>query len=80
MPCGMCSMLSNPQVAAATSAAQGALAPQPCSAVTNAPWVPGSPTVLIANQPAVSNSCQLMCMWGGVITVSYPGQSTVTIP
>ena len=78
-PFGMCSTLSNPQVAAATSAAQGVLTPQPCIPVTTGPWMPGSPTVLIANQPAVSNSCQLMCMWGGTITVSNAGQSTVTV-
>jgi hypothetical protein len=43
MPFGMCTTLSNPQVAAATSAAQGVLTPQPCIPVTTAPWTPGSP-------------------------------------
>ena len=76
-PFGMCTTLSNPQVAAATSAAQGVLTPQPCVPVTSAPWSPGSPTVMIGNQPALTNTCQLMCMWGGAITVSNAGQTTV---
>lgn len=79
-PFGVCTSLANPQVAAATSAAQGVLTPQPCIPMTTGPWMPGCPTVLIANQSAVSSSCQLMCAWGGVITVSYPGQSTVMVP
>ncbi len=80
MPFGMCITLSNPQVAAATSAALGVLTPQPCMPITTAPWTPGSPTVLIAGNPALNNSCTLMCNWAGVISVSSPGQQTVNIP
>jgi hypothetical protein len=36
--------------------------------------------VMIANMPALNNSCTLNCMWGGVITISNPGQTTVMIP
>jgi hypothetical protein len=77
MPFGMCTTVSNPAVAAATSAAMGVLTPQPCIPVTPAPWTPGSPTVLIGNMPALNNTCTLNCMWGGVITVSNAGQQTV---
>jgi hypothetical protein len=80
MPFGMCITLSNPQVAAATSAALGVLTPQPCIPVTTAPWVPGSPTVMIGNKPALNSSCKLMCNWGGVISVSSPGQFTTNVP
>lgn len=76
-PFGMCMSMSNPQVAAMTAAAMGVLTPQPCQPVIPGPWVPGSPTVLVAGQPALTNSCQLMCAWGGVITISVPGQFTV---
>ncbi|MAS38347.1 MAG: hypothetical protein CL610_30400 [Anaerolineaceae bacterium] len=79
LPFGMCTTLSNPQVAAATSAAQGVLTPQPCIPVTSSPWTPGSSRVMIGNQPALHNSCQCMCMWGGVITVTSPGQFTVNV-
>jgi hypothetical protein len=77
LPFGMCSSPSNPTVAAATAAALGVLTPMPCVPVTVAPWVPGVPTVLIGNMPAVDNNCKLMCSWGGVIQVVSPGQFKV---
>jgi hypothetical protein len=77
LPFGMCQSLANPTVAAATAAALGALTPMPCVPVTAAPWVPGVPTVLIGNMPAVDSNCKLMCNWGGVIQVISPGQFVV---
>lgn len=79
MPFGMCTTLSNPQVAAATSAAMGVLTPQPCIPVIPAPWVPGSPTVLIGKKPALTPTSQCMCTWGGVIKIINPGQQTVMV-
>lgn len=72
MPFGMCSSIANPTVAAATAAALGALTPMPCIPVIPAPWVPGSPTVLIGGKPALNNSCSLMCAYGGVIKIQSP--------
>ena len=80
MPFLMCSSPANPTVAAATAAALGVLTPMPCIPVIPAPWVPGSPTVLIGGQPAVNDSCQLMCAYGGVISVKNPGQTTINVP
>jgi hypothetical protein len=74
MPFGMCMSMANPQVAAATAAAQGVLTPQPCIPVTTAPWVPGSPMVLIKGQPALNETSKCMCNWAGVITITNPGQ------
>ncbi len=79
-PFGMCSSPANPAVAAATAAALGVLTPMPCVPVTPAPWTTGSPTVLIANLPALNNSSKLMCVWGGVIQIVSPGEFTVMIP
>lgn len=79
-PFGMCSSLSNPTVASATTAALGVLTPMPCVPVTTAPWAPGAPTVMIGNQPALDNNCKLMCNWGGVIQIVSPGQTTVQVP
>jgi hypothetical protein len=79
MPFGMCTTLSNPQVAAATAAAFGVLTPQPCIPVTTAPWTPGSPTVLVNKKPALNSTCKLMCSWGGVIQIVNAGQQTVNI-
>jgi hypothetical protein len=80
LPFGMCQSLANPAVAAATTAALGVLTPMPCIPATAAPWAPGSPTVTIANMPALNNSSKLMCSFGGVIEVTYAGQATVSIP
>ena len=79
-PFGMCSASSNPAVAAATAAAGGALTPIPCIPVFTAPWVPGAPTVLIGNQPALNETSKLNCQWGGVIQILVPGQVTVQVP
>jgi hypothetical protein len=79
-PFGMCTTPTNPQVAAATAAAQGVLTPQPCLPVIPAPWVPGSPTVLVNGAPALTNVSTCLCAWGGVISVISPGQVTVQAP
>lgn len=52
----------------------------PCVPATPAPWTPGSPTVVLDNQPALDDPSILVCTVGGVITVAYAGQSTVEIP
>ncbi|MCA1939476.1 MAG: DUF4280 domain-containing protein [Caenispirillum bisanense] len=80
LPFGMCMSPSNPTVAAATAAAFGVLTPMPCIPVTAAPWVPGSPTVLIGNMPTLNDSSKLMCNWGGVIQITVPGQFQVMVP
>jgi hypothetical protein len=77
---GMCTSIANPAVASATAAALGVLTPMPCVPVTTAPWAPGSPTVLIANQPALNASSKCMCTWLGVISITSPGQVTHNIP
>ncbi len=79
-PFGMCTTLTNPVVAAATAAKLGVYTPASCVPLTTAPWAPGSPTVLISGQPALTNTCTLLCQWGGVITVTNPGQLTVNVP
>jgi hypothetical protein len=77
-PFAMCTSLSNPQVAAATSAAMGTLTPQPCVPVLS-PWTPGSSEVTIGNVAALDDSSQCSCSWGGAITVSSAGQTSVTV-
>jgi hypothetical protein len=70
-PFGLCTSAANPQVASAQS-------PQPCVPVLS-PWTPGSTKVTIAGVPALDDSSQCSCTWGGVITVSDPGQAAVTL-
>jgi hypothetical protein len=67
-------------VIAATAAAMGVLTPMACIPATSAPWVPGAPTVLIANIPALDNQCKCMCNWGGVISIVKPGTIKTMVP
>lgn len=64
---GMCTTQSNQ--AAATTAALGVYIPRP--------RVPVAPTVMIANLPALNNSSKPLCSYGGVISITEPGQTTV---
>lgn len=83
---GMCNTQSNPAVAAATSAATTAAlgvytpTPAPCVPATAKPWTPGAATVKVANMPTLDNSSKLECSYGGVISVTNPGQTTVQVP
>jgi hypothetical protein len=77
LPFGMCNMVSNPMVAAATAAALGALTPMPCTPMPAGPWLPGNPKVLIASIPALTSDCKLICSFGGSISVVFPGQVKV---
>ncbi len=74
----MCTTLANPQVAAATSAAQGVLTPQPCIPVIPAPWSPGAPTVTVGGNPALTSDSKCVCQWTGQISIVSPGQVTVS--
>ena len=80
MPFGMCMSMANPMVAAATAAALGVLTPMPCIPATSSPWLPGAPTVLLGNMPALDANSILMCNWAGVIKIAMPGQMQMLIP
>ena len=80
LPFGVCNSMSNPMVAAATAAALGVLVPMPCIPVTPAPWIPGAPTVLIANMPALDNVSKCLCVWGGSIAFTNAGTTKTMIP
>ena len=75
----MCNSMANPTVAAATASALGVLTPMPCMHVILSPWSPGSNTVLIGGQPALNNSSQLQCMWGGCIQIKSAGQFQIMV-
>ena len=76
-PFGMCMSLSNPTVAAATSAALGVLTPMPCTPATT-PWAGGSPTVQIGGSPALVAGTTCNCAFGGVIQIVMPGSVRTT--
>jgi hypothetical protein len=78
-PFGLCRSPKNPQVATATSAAGGTLTPQPCVPALTQPWSPGSTSVSVAGQPGLHASCTCRCQWGGVISITNPGQAHVDV-
>jgi len=80
MPFGNCFSLANPTVASATSAAKGVLTPMPCVPNTQTPWTPGGVTVNNTNEVTLDNPSVCNCIWGGVITVAYPGQTPTMVP
>lgn len=70
---GLCTAMANPAVAAATAAKSGAFTPAPCTPAVSTPWTPGAAKVKVGGQPALHQGCQAHCAWGGVITISTPG-------
>ena len=79
-PFGTCMSIANPTVASATAAALGVLTPMPCIPNTIAPWVVGCTTVVLKNEPALTNSSTCNCMWAGVISITYAGTTITTVP
>jgi hypothetical protein len=76
-PFAMCNNPANP---ATVRPPPVMFTPAPCVPNTTVPWTPGSPTVLLGSYPALNNTSTLMCAWGGVITITNPGQTTVMVP
>lgn len=68
---GMCMTLSNPEVAAATTAALGVLTPMPCVPVLT-PWVPTT-TTTIGGEPALTSESTCVCAYGGIVEIILPG-------
>ena len=77
-PFGMCQSLSNPTVAAATSAALGVLTPMPCVPATVGPWKPGALRTTIGGKPALVSGSTCNCAWGGLISLTMPGAVRTT--
>jgi Domain of unknown function (DUF4280) len=74
-PFGVCNSMSNPQVQAATAAAQGVLTPMPCMPQTM-PWSPGSAYISQdqggASLPVLTSDSTCQCGFGGQISVEHP--------
>jgi len=79
-PFGACFAPTNPVIIAATAAKLGVFTPMPCLPATLTPWTPGSPVVTIGGKPVLNNSCTLLCQWLGVISITNPGGTKVTVP
>ena len=75
----MCNSMANPTVAAATATAFGRSYTYAVYACNIISLVSGSNTVLIGGQPALNNSSQLQCMWGGCIQIKSAGQFQIMV-
>ena len=76
-PFVMCNSVANP---ATKRPPPVFFTPAPCTPVIAAPWIPGAPTKLIANMPALTDSCKCICtLGGGVISIVFAGQVTVQV-
>ena len=80
MTFGLCKSPLNPEVAAIIASSLGAVTQAPCIPMTEAPWIPTDPTILVGGLPVIDDTAKLICMWGGVISPTLPGQFVVTIP
>ncbi len=78
-PFGMCMTPSNPAVASIIASSLGSVIQAPCIPAIVAPWVPGKPDVMIGKTPALDISSKAMCIWGGIISFSFPGQVSVQV-
>lgn len=72
-PFGMCKTQANPQVAAATAAAQGVLTPMPCVPMLTAPWSPGAREATLRGAAVLTADSTCKCAWSGTIEVTDPG-------
>ena len=75
LPFGKCHTTNNPNVAAATSANNGNLTPQPCIPNIPAPWTKPKSDVKVGEQPALLANSKLTCAYSGKIIIVDPGQS-----
>jgi hypothetical protein len=78
MPFGMCTSLSNPTVAAATSAALGVLTPMPCVPTIVGPWKPGASKTVIGGKPALVSGSTCNCAYGGMVSMTMTGAVKTT--
>jgi uncharacterized Zn-binding protein involved in type VI secretion len=76
-PFPMCNSILNPVVAAATAAKLGVFTPAACVPTPAGPWTPGNPTVMINGSPCINEKSMCMCAYGGMISITFPGQVKV---
>jgi hypothetical protein len=78
-PFVMCQAKANPTVIAATAAAMGTPTPAACVPVFPGPWTPGASKTKIKNMPALHSGCTLTCAYGGTVSITMAGQTTITV-
>lgn len=77
-PFGKCHTTAYPATGSATAANHGKLTPMPCVPNTPFPWMNGKDDVILKGQPALLKSSTCRCAYGGVISLTFDGQSDGT--
>ena len=78
IPCfGACASMVNPAVAAAKALNPAAVVP--CTGAFPGSWFPGKATVLLKNQPVLTDSSKLICVFDGEVSIQFAGQTTVNM-
>ncbi|UQZ87804.1 DUF4280 domain-containing protein [Deltaproteobacteria bacterium Smac51] len=70
----MCTTAANPAVAANSGA------PAPCVPVLPSPWTAGSVNVKIHDEIILHETSTLNCVYGGLISIEQPSQTTCDVP
>src|SRR5262245_20910253 len=71
---GMCKSMANPEVAAKTAAAQGALTPVDCHSPNFTEWIPGASFIFEvladgSKYKALTSDSRCVCAFAGVVTI-----------
>ena len=73
---GMCRSMANPQVQAATQAAQGVLTPQPCEPPSFSVWTPGAKFIFQivggTKIKVLTSDSQCVCAFAGIVKITQP--------
>lgn len=75
---GTCGSMANPQVSAATSAAQGVLQRMPCIPVTNGAWSPGAGIGEVDGVKMLTENSTCRCNWNGTVSVTNANSNIET--
>ncbi|ABK88965.1 DUF4280 domain-containing protein [Francisella tularensis subsp. novicida] len=73
-PFGMCNSPSNP-----TGMGKPIVpTPCPCIPIITSPWTPPATKTKVNGQPALLKSATCMCVWGGQVSITMPGEMIIT--
>lgn len=67
---GTCGSMANPQVSAATSAAQNVLQRMPCVPVIPGAWSPGAGIATVDDVKILTDDSTCRCNWNGTISIT----------
>jgi hypothetical protein len=52
---------------------------QPMVNIATSPWTPGSTTVTVSDEKALTDDSKCNCQWAGMIEITSPGANTLEV-